>query len=62
MSSVRGVHIPGASGAVDETRKPAKPTAPKLAEKKSGGKGGKPQTARPFPGAAAPFKKGGKRR
>lgn len=56
MSSVRGNHIPGASsGAVDEARKPKMAKEPVK-------KGGKDSGKKPFPGAAPPFKKGGKRK
>jgi hypothetical protein len=58
MSGVRGVHVPGAIGAVDEARK-GKPAM--QAKEPAKGKGGGKKPA--FPGAAKPFTKkdGGKK-
>jgi hypothetical protein len=50
MSGVRGVHVPGAIGAVDEARK-GKPTM----QAKEPAKGAKGGAKKPFPGAAPPF-------
>lgn len=55
MSSVRGVHVPSAIGAVDEARKVKVAKMAKEPAKPS--KGAK----KPFPGAAPPFKSGGKK-
>lgn len=62
MSSVRGVHVPSAIGAVDEAKWPAKGKSATMKAKepakgKDDGKGAK----KPFPGAAKPFTKGGKK-